>query len=272
MIKGPLKLASLMSENENFMFEAIARYIQEHLEIPVQIIDRIPWREREQLLDAGQIDIAWICGLPYILRADRPDSAIALLAAPVISRPRYRNNPIYFSDVVVHRDSQFQTFANLRGAIWAYNEPNSHSGYNVVRYHLAALGEREKYFGKVIESGSHLSSIQMVLRREVDASAIDSIVLEIEFQHHPDLGRELKIIETLGPSPIPPLVVSRKLPLQFREILKDSLIKMDTNSPGQAVLTKGQMIRLALVQDPDYDAIRQMQQKGRDIILQPSPK
>jgi phosphonate transport system substrate-binding protein len=166
MPQEPLRLTSMMSENENFIFEAIAQYIGKQIGVPVQVIDRISWKEREGLLDSGKIDVAWICGLPYVLRADRSDPEIELLAAPVMSGERYLNRPIYFSDVVVHQDSQFRQFADLKGASWAYNEPFSHSGYNVVRYHLAAIGQTGKYFGRVVESGSHLRSLQMILKHE----------------------------------------------------------------------------------------------------------
>jgi phosphonate transport system substrate-binding protein len=88
----------------------------------------------------------------------------------------YKDRPVYFSDVVVRRDSKFHTFADLRGASWAYNEPGSHSGYNVVGYHLATLGEGSGYFGQVVESGAHQVSLQMILDGRIDASAIDSLV------------------------------------------------------------------------------------------------
>ncbi len=267
MMKESLRLTSLMSENENFIFEAVAHYIQEQTGSPFQVIDQIPWKERERRLDSGLIDIAWICGFPYILRVDQPHPGIELLAAPVISGDRYQNQPIYFSDVVVHRDSRFRTFADLRGSSWAYNEPYSHSGYNVVRYHLASLAETGKYFGKVIESGAHLNSLQLIMRHEVDASAIDSIVLEIEFQRHPAIHSELRIIETLGPSPIPPLVLSRQLRLKTRRLLRDLLIQMNINPAGKSALVQAGLVRLAAVKDSDYDAIRNMYQKGRNATL-----
>ena len=271
MVKKTLYLTSLMSDNEGPMFEAWAHYIEEQTGISVSTVDRIRWKEREQLLDAGGIDIAWICGLPYVLRADEPDPGIELLAAPVMAGKRYENQPIYFSDVVVHKDSSFNKFTDLKGASWAYNEPYSHSGYNVVRHHLFEMGQTGIYFGRVVESGSHLVSLQMILRHEVDASAIDSIVLEIELRHNPAIRSELKIIESLGPSPIPPLVISRKLPLETREMLRDVLIRMDANPSGREALVGMQVSRFTPITDSDYDIIRHMYRKSKDVRLQPSP-
>jgi ABC-type nitrate/sulfonate/bicarbonate transport system substrate-binding protein len=63
----------------------------------------------------------------------RQPPKLTLLAAPLPAGARYGGKPIYFSDVVVRRDSPYQTFADLRGVTWGYNEPGSQSGYNVVR-------------------------------------------------------------------------------------------------------------------------------------------
>ncbi|MFN8449343.1 MAG: M1 family aminopeptidase [Anaerolineae bacterium] len=135
-------------------------------------------------VEALRADLTLICGF-YVLRT-RPraaESPIEALAASVLKGERFQNRPIYFSDVIVHRDSRFQSFADLRGCSWAYNEPESQSGYGITRYHLAKLGATSGYFGRVVASGFHQRSIRMVSRREVDASAIDAQVLAVELRN-----------------------------------------------------------------------------------------
>jgi phosphonate transport system substrate-binding protein len=107
-----------MAENADFICRAITQYIAARLGITAEFINDIPWQERERLLDAGRIQVCWICGLPYVWKAADPLAQIELLAAPVMSGERYRERPIYFSDVVVHQGSSFRTFADLRGASW----------------------------------------------------------------------------------------------------------------------------------------------------------
>ena len=239
-----LRLTSLMSDNEGFIFKAVADYLKECSIGPVTVI----------------------CGLPYVLRADTPDPKIELLAAPVIKGARYRNEPVYFSDIVVRKDSRFRSFMDLKGASWAYNEPGSHSGYNVVKYYLAALGLNGDFFSKVIESGTHLRSLEMILNGEIDASAIDSIVLGVETRRS-DIGSFLRKIGTIGPSPIPPLVISNQIPVEDRKYMRDLVVKMDEDPRGHALLEQGDMVRLADVKDRDYDVIRGMYRKGKDIYL-----
>jgi len=253
-----IRATSIQSENADFICQRITGYLAARLGIDAEFVNQIPWQERERLLDAGEIQLGWMCGLPYVRKAGRAGAGIELVAAPVMRHPRYGGRPIYFSDVIVRRDSRYAAFADLRGAAWAYNEPNSQSGYNITRYHLARLGQTQGYFGRVVEAGSHLKAVEMVLAHQVDASAIDSTVLELELEKRPELGEQLRIVETLGPSPIPPWVATRSVPPGLRDAIRRVFWEMHEDAEGQALLAAGQMARMAPVQDGDYDPIREM--------------
>ncbi len=167
-----------MAENSEGFCRAVASFIENRIRIPTQYVTGIPWQERESLFDGGEIHILWLCGLPYVEKADMAQNKLELLAVPTPCGERYQDRPVYFSDVVVRRDRPFQTFFDLRGASWAYNEPRSHSGFNAVRAYLAGFGERDNFFGAVVESGAHHASLEMVLSGQIDGAAIDSTVLE----------------------------------------------------------------------------------------------
>ncbi len=264
-----IKISSCMAPNMDFVCRELANYLSMRLSIPVEARLDIPWPERERLLDEGQIDLCWICGLPYVRKADQVPSPprVELVAAPVMQGPRYQDRPIYFSDVVVRSDSPFQTLDDLRGATWAYNEPNSHSGYNVVRYALATRGETAGYFGRVVETGAHQVSLQMILRRQVDGSAIDSTVLEQELQENPGLSSQIRIIDSFGPSPIPPWVASRHTSMERRQALREALLEMDRAPAGQALLNRARLARFTAVTDRDYDPIREMARLAEGVEL-----
>jgi phosphonate transport system substrate-binding protein len=221
-------------------------------------------------LDLGLVEIGWICGLPYIWKAEQNPPRIELLAAPVMQGERYQDKPVYYSDVIVHRDSQIFSFMELHGASWAYNEPHSHSGCNITRYHLATLGETGTFFGKVVESGAHQESLKMVLAGEIDASAIDSTVLETEMLKHPDIVDRFRVITTLGPSPIPPWVISKNVPLETRRMIRQVFLEMHNDPVGNLILEQGQIKRFVLVEDRDYDPIRHMARLAEKVILRPS--
>ena len=262
---GPLRVTTCMAESADFICCRITRFIAERLSVSAEFINDIPWQERERLLDAELIQVCWICGLPYVWKAVERVARIELLVAPVMSGERYRDRPIYFSDVIVHRESDFRTFADLRGASWVYNELRSHSGFNLVRYHLATLGETLSYFGQIVESGAHQTSLQKILNREADVSAIDSTVLELECRRSPGLLSAIRVIDTLGPSPIPPWVVLKDLPHALKQELRDLLLQMHKDSEGVKILSAGAIARFTSVEDHDYDIIRNMAQQAEAV-------
>jgi phosphonate transport system substrate-binding protein len=258
MLTELLRFTSCQAEIAEFTCREVTAYIGQRLQLPTVFVDDLPWQERLQQFDAGAIHVCWFCGLPYVWRADQPNPPIDLLAAPVMAAPRYQGRPVYFSDVVVRADSPWQSFAELRGQRWAYNEPGSQSGYNITRYHLATLGATRGFFGKVIASGAHQRSLELLWSGEIDATAIDSTVLELAYERDPTPASAVRVIATLGPSPIPPWVIRREVPARLRGAIRTVLLEMHADPAGQAILRRGQMLGFAAVADQDYDPIRQM--------------
>ena len=249
-----LRFATFLAPNMLPVYRFVADYVGRRLHVAADLVVGSSFSEFER----GEADVGFICGLPYVQLADRRPSPIALLAAPVLQGERYGGRPIYFSDVIVRRDSPFQSFADLRGRSWSYNDPDSHSGYNVTRYHLVRLGETAGFFGRVVEAGWHQRSIDLVAAGEVDASAIDSQVLAIEMRERPELASLLRVIDSLGPSTIQPVVASSRLPDSVRLEARDALLEMGAAPEARTVLDRGLVARFAPVADSDYDDIRRM--------------
>ena len=244
----------------------VAAYVGESLGIPVRFVDEIPWQERLLEFDAGRIHVCWMCSLPYVWRSEQPEPP-APLGAFVPLGERYADQPLYFSDVLVRRDSSWSSFAGLEGATWAYNEETSHSGYNAARHRLAQLGRRRGFFGKVIASGSHETSLRLLLAGEVDACAVDSTVLDLLERRDPGLLSCLRVIETLGPSPSPPWVVSRTVAGPLREAIRGALLGLSGDPQGRAVLASGLAARFAATTDADYDPIRLLARQAQSVAL-----
>ena len=253
----PLKFVSLMSANAEPFYRALAAYLAQQIGQPIVPVEDQPWQERRAMLLDGRAALGAICGEPYVLLADQPAPPVRLLVAPVLRESRYAQRPVYFSDVIVRRDSPAHSFADLRGASWAYNEPGSFSGYHVVQAHLHDLGLDERFFGSTIFSGAHLESLRLVLAGEVAATALDSIVLAYELHRYPELTAQLRVVASIGPSPIPPLVVARHVPEPLAAELRGAILAMHTNPAGQAALDVGLLAHFTEVNDADYDPIRQ---------------
>jgi len=252
-----LRFTTCQAQIAEAFCETLAAFMAHRLDISTECVVDLSWQERERLLDRGDIGIGWICGLPYVRKKDA-GLDIELLAAPVMKHSRYAERPVYYSDIVVHAESSFRSFEDLRGATWAYNEPGSHSGYNLIRYHLATRGIRGSYFSRVVESGSHQDSVQMILEGYIDASAIDSTVLEMEMTRNPTIGRKVRTIASLGPSPAPPWVTHRSIPEDLRAALRREFLTMHEDIEGRAILGTAGISRFSEISDEDYHPIREM--------------
>lgn len=122
-----------------------------------------------------------------------------------------------------------------------------------------------------MESGAHQRSLALVLAGEIDASAIDSTVLLTELLLRPDIAGQIRIVERLGPSPIPPWAVRQDVPPGFVADLRRAFVEMHTDPAGAALLASAQMLRFVPVQDGDYDLIRQMRAIGERVVLRGNP-
>jgi phosphonate transport system substrate-binding protein len=258
-----------MSPGADSFYQALAHYLSRHSEVSVVFYNEGEWLARQYLLDTGQVESAFICGLPYTVRVDgAAEPPLALLAAPVMAGTRYSGRPVYYSDVVVRRDTPYCAFADLRGASWAYNEPGSFSGHLITCYELLRRGEGHRYFGSVVQSGSHLRSLAMVLAGEVAAATIDSTVLELAFRQQPHLAGQLRVVEVFGPAPIPPAVISTRVAPRLRAQLGEKLQQMHHDDEGLAVLAAAGIARFTAVSDADYNPIRKMAQLAATVTLE----
>jgi phosphonate transport system substrate-binding protein len=251
--RPPLRFISCLAPKLFWFYQFVTAYLQRKLRYPTELSVGSDYAQLPE-----RADLAFVCGLPYVehTRLERP--RLEPLVAPVLTGQRYGGKPIYFSDVIVRHDSPLWSFADLRGRSWAYNEPSSQSGYGIVRYHLVDKGEKSGYFSRVVEAGFHERAIDMVCSGAVDASAIDSHVLALVL--HDDLARAgmLRVIDTLGPSPIQPIVAGSHLAQSLRSEIRKVLLEMEDDPAAQPQLARALIERFEPVSDSTYDDIRRM--------------
>ncbi len=247
-----LQFATFLSPVLYDTYASITQNVGERLGVPTTL-------HVGQSLDefaTGQADVGFLCGLLYAnMSQPRP---VELLAAPIVMGERYQGKPLYYSDVIVRRDSSYTSFDALQGSRWAFNEEASHSGYNIVSYSLLLRGKTFEHFGSMLKTGSHFASLQAVLDGKADAAAIDSHVLDVWFQQKPELARQLRVVEMLGPSTIPPIIASMHVDVQTRYQIQEILCTMHKDIDGTRRLRGGLIKRLVPIEDSHYDDVRCM--------------
>lgn len=255
----PLLFATYLAPIMEPTYQGIVQRITESLEIEGELIVGSSYDD----LARGDVDVAFVCGWPYVQIAAQESSPIDLLAAPVLTTTRFGGRPLYASDVIVRRDLPFQSFADLRGRSWCFNEPRSYSGYLATLDHLCHTHSSSPFFGRVHESGLHEESIRLVAAGEIDASAIDSHVLSLALMRDPDLGASLRVLTSFRPAPIQPVVAGRHLPVEVRMAMREILLGLADDPTGAAILQSGLIRRFVAISDEAYNPIRAREAAAR---------
>lgn len=275
---GPIKMvvtAAIVSDKGIAIYDQLGAYLSEKIGREVLMISGLSYEDANRMLDDGTIQVGYVCGLPYVHKAAAGKQE--LLAVPVIATKKgrfpdargYEDIPgKYYSYTIVRKDSPYRSWADLKGKTYAFNDITSNSGYNMPRYKLVRLGARswEDYFSKVVVSGSHEESVRLVARGIVDASSVDSLVLD--FDRHlgdPD-ALNVRIIEHLipGGAGIPPVVISSKADPALAAALRTALLNMHKDPKGRAILAKALTRRFIAPDDRNYDDIRMMERAARE--------
>jgi phosphonate transport system substrate-binding protein len=249
-----LRFVTFLAPNLLPLYEFIALHAGRRLGLPTELAVGSSYAQ----LGSCDVDVAFVCGLPYVEMARGPEAPVEPLAAPVLRGQRFGGRAVYFSDVIVHRASRLRSFADLRGRSWAYNEPHSQSGYGITRYHLVCRGQTNGYFGRVVEAGWHEQALRLVASRAVDAAAIDCHVLAVALRAQPELAARVRVIDTLGPSTIQPVVASRRLPQRLRADLRAFLLDLANDPVARPHLDRALVEGFVAVNDASYDDIRAM--------------
>jgi phosphonate transport system substrate-binding protein len=155
-----VRFATFLAPNMLPVYRLLADRIGDRLGRPVELVVGTSFDQFQR----GEADLGVICGLPYVWLADRNPPPVEPLAAPVLAGDRYAGRPVYFSDVIVRRDSPISCLEELRGCSWAYNEPASHSGHTVTLYSLVRMGARPGFFARVVQAGFHQRAIVWSIR------------------------------------------------------------------------------------------------------------
>jgi ABC-type phosphate/phosphonate transport system substrate-binding protein len=161
------------------------------------------------LLGEPGLLLAQVCGYPL---ATRWAAELEVVATPCY-RAQGCSGPSYRSLLVVGAAAPFECLDALRGAVCAFNAPDSHSGMNALRAHLAPRAGGAAFFGEVRESGSHRESLELVACGGADVAAIDCITYALLSDVAPGLVAQTRVLESTAPAPAPPFVTRRGGPV-----------------------------------------------------------
>ncbi len=251
-----IAVGSMITPKEGFVYyRRLLDYVGGKLGRPVQFVARDTYVEVNDLLKRGDLDIAFVCSGAYTVGHDE-------LGQELLVAPEVRGKTVYYSYIIVNKDSRLQKLEDLRGKTFAFTDPHSNTGNFVPTYLLARMKETpETFFKKSVFTYGHDKSITAVAERIVDGAAVDSLVWNYLDKTAPQFTVKTRIIVQSGPYGIPPVVVRPGLDRETKERLKKIFLDIDKDEEGREIL-KGMMIdRFVTISDAAYDSVREMRKQ-----------
>lgn len=183
-----------------------------------------------EAMGAGKIQLAWYGGKSYIEAAKRSDAeAFAQTVATDGSKGYYshlitnKDNPILANiDVEAGNGDEF-VIENADSLTFAFNDPNSTSGFLVPSYYVFASNgvNPEQAFSELIYAGSHEATALAVANDQVDVATNNSESMVDVEKSDPAAFENIQIIWTSPVIPSDPLAYRNDLPDCLKAEIKD---------------------------------------------------
>jgi len=203
-------------------------WLETHLGRPVIFVQRARYREIMDLLLRGGLDLAWICGYPYV----QHQTDLSLIAVP-----RFQGQPLYRSYIIVAADAPYESLEDLKGRLFAWSDPDSNSGYLFPRYRLTQMGEDpDQYFRRAFFTWGHRHCVEAVAEGLADGAAVDGYVWETLALRYPALTARTRVVLQSPLFGFPPLVGARGLPEADVHAVRRVLLAQEDDETGRRLL------------------------------------
>ncbi len=207
----------------------LEQYLSEKLSSNVSLVKRRTYMEITSLLLAGQLDAAWICGLPFI----QNKAQLQLVAVPV-----YRGAPKYQAYLITHATSSASDPKDTKGGIHVFSDPDSNSGHLVTSAWLAEMGETPTtFFSKTFFAYGHRNVIRAVGSGLAQSGSVDGYVWEVMRELEPNLIAKTKVLRKSEQMGFPPIAAARNADKAVVQEIANALISMPTDPTGTRILS-----------------------------------
>jgi phosphonate transport system substrate-binding protein len=208
-----------------------AAYLSDSVGLPIEFVSRRSYRDIMSLLRSQDLDLAWICGFPWVMnRAELRGLSI----------PLYLGQPLYQSYLIVPAaDTGTTSLSDLRGKVFAYSDPDSNSGWLVPRSALLSAGiDPDRHFARSFYTWGHRNVVQAVASGLAQGGAVDGYVWDTLQRVAPALVARTRVAWRSQSYAFPPLAVRASLDEATEHALRRALAGMTDDSVGQRLLAE----------------------------------
>ncbi|WP_206812960.1 substrate-binding domain-containing protein [Paradesulfitobacterium ferrireducens] len=238
-------------------YQALTAYLSETLNRPVELVQKKTYKEVDDLIEEGKVDIAFVCSSSYVIGHEKFGER--LVAVPIAN-----GSPYYQSVIIANAGTNIQNWSQLKGRSFAFVDPQSTSG---ALYALSLVKDRGglNYFKSYIYTYGQSNSIAAVRDHLVDAATVDNYTLASTLAKSPQLANTIRIIDTSPEYGNNPVVASPRLDEQTFMAVQNTLLKMDKDVAGQEALQTAGYDRFDLLEDSIYNSVRDLVELNNSV-------
>jgi phosphonate transport system substrate-binding protein len=186
---------------------------------------------------------------------------------PIVQLQHTNGSLGYRSCLIVHETSDIFSPEDIGGKTFAFNDPNSTSGYLVpMTFFLMEMGiEPKEYFSKLTFSGSHEASILAVAHQKVDVASTNLPDIQQMTREGKIPRGTVRVIWVSKLIPNDPIVVRKDLPDSLKQAIHRSLTSMKARN-AEAFAAGGAWIGgFVTVDDAKYQIIRDLNETAKRL-------
>ena len=186
---------------------------------------------------------------------------------PVVQLQLANGSLGYRSCLIVHGESDLFSPEDIGGKTFAFNDPNSTSGYLVPSaFFMMEMGiDPQKHFGRVMFSGSHEASILAVANRKVDVASTNLPDLQQLTREGKVPRGGLRVIWVSKLIPNDPVVVRKDLPPTLKSAIQESLLSMRARHPEAFKEIGAWVGGYVAADDAKYQVIRELNETAKRL-------
>ena len=247
-------------------WEPILAQLEKDLGIKVKPVMASDYRGTIEALKFKKAEIGHLGPKAYIEATNNNYANVE----PVV-QIRHSNGSLgYRSCLIVHADSDIFSPEDIGAKTFAFNDPNSTSGYLVpMTMFLNEMGiNPRQHFSKLTFSGSHEASILAVTNKKVEVASTNLPDIQQMTREGKVPRGTLRIIWVSKLIPNDPIVVRKDLPDSLRQAIQDALIAMQEKHPEVFAAAGAVVGGFQKVDDAKYHVIRELNETSKRLVAQ----
>ena len=173
----------------------------------------------------------------------------------------------YRSCLIVHADSDIFSPEDMAGKTFAFNDPNSTSGYLVPSafFMMEMNVDPAKLFSKVTFSGSHEASILAVANKKVDVASTNLPDLQQLTRENKVPRGALRVIWVSKLIPNDPIVMRKDMPASLKSAVQESLTTMKARHPEAFKEIGAWVGGFVVADDGKYQVVRELDDVAKKL-------